>query len=713
MSGESNRREKYCPVVVGLLLMVAAMTLFQVNDPYGLKMAVLLACAVWSVPMLRRQGTLVDVAVLAWWGYDLLLCLMGINATASIYAFRTATVCLLLYMAVKGAVAVPGFSRMFGKGLCLLAGVAMVLSLCSFVVFKEAVEAAGFEELYSFRFLFKPLGYHVNAWATILLLFAGLAATLRQRQVIGYRWFLVLWGLAGCGLLLSFSRGAFLAAGVCGVGVLWAIPSRRERLGSAVVLLLVGVAIVACFRGEVQTTLDFHKTVSQRQSTQGRIDAIGGAIDVFPEHKWWGVGTGNYTLAMDKALNQDSTRAYTSYAPNMIVQVLVEKGWIGGVICLLAGIGIAVGCFQNRKQGAGRIAGVVLLAVFVKEMTLGTLFSTPFGVWLTAVLLAWMQSREMVAETRWEAARQRIWRGVLMICAFCYVGCILHLVYHRHVEKKMCLAGQAAQAGDYDQAVQWMDGLNHEVPVLINKALVCIQGFRENKNRRWLEDARHALKLAARKQPEDVHIDYLLAELAWLENDKEKAFGMLNELLSLYPGNALYPYKMYQWLHEAGESAEALTFLKEAVRLMPRILLINPVQQEVLCDSVSRNQLTDSLLECTHRMGGTPEAWARYGFVAYYCGKKEVAQNALNQAVREMPHLSTPWLLLGQIHLQKGEKEEAWLCFKKHYLLTFGAFTDKSSVRMDYKQDDVKEDCLYSKYAMKFHEWYGYRLLSP
>ena len=55
MFGEENSRKKYYPVIAVLLLMVAAMTLFQVNDPYGLKMVVLLLCAVWSVPMLQRQ----------------------------------------------------------------------------------------------------------------------------------------------------------------------------------------------------------------------------------------------------------------------------------------------------------------------------------------------------------------------------------------------------------------------------------------------------------------------------------------------------------------------------------------------------------------------------------------------------------------------------------------------------------------------------------
>lgn len=713
MFGEENSREKYYPVIAVLLLIVAAMTLFQVNDPYGLKMVVLLVCAVWSVPMSKQRETLIDVAILVWWGYDLLLCLIGINATASIYVFRNTTVCLLLYMTVRGAIAIPGFSRMFGKGMCLLVGTAVVLSLCSFVIFKEAVEVAGFKELYSFRFLFKPLGYHINAWATLLLLFAGLAATLRQKQVIGYWWFLILWGLIWCGLLLSFSRGAFLAAGFCGIGALWVMPSRREKIGNAMVLLLIGGMIAVCFRGEVQTTLDFHKTVSQRQSTQGRVDAIEAAIDVFPKHKWWGAGTGNYTLAIDKALNQDSTRAYTSYAPNILVQVFIERGWIGIVVCVFFGIGIAVGCLRNRKQGTGGITGMVMLAVLLKEMTLGTLLSTPFSLWLIVILLAWTQSQKSDVNMQWNAVYNRIQRGILMLCAFCYMGCVSHLIYHRYMEKRMCLAEESTRNGDYDNAIQWMVGLNHEAPLLINKALIYMQGFRESKNEDWRNEARRILTIATQKQPEDIHIDYLLAELAWLENDREKAFCVLNKLLLLYPNNALYSYKMYEWLQEDGKTVEALAFLEKAIRLMPRILLMESVQQKVLCDSVSCRQLTASLLEHTYLTDQDPGTWARYGFMAYYCGKKDMAKSTLSHAVKEMPNLSTPWLLLGQIYLQEGKKDEAELCFKKHYLLTFGAFTDKSSIRVNYKQGDVKENCLYNKYVMKFHEWYGYRLLFP
>lgn len=132
----------------------------------------------------------------------------------------------------------------------------------------------------------------------------------------------------------------------------------------------------------------------------------------------------------------------------------------------------------------------------------------------------------------------------------------------------------------------------------------------------------------------------------------EKRFGFNR----VYPNNALYSYKMYEWLQEDGKTVEALAFLEKAIRLMPRILLMESVQQKVLCDSVSCRQLTASLLEHTYLTDQDPETWARYGFMAYYCGKKDMAKSTLSHAVKEMPNLSTPWLLLGQIYLQEGKK---------------------------------------------------------
>ena len=85
------------------------------------------------------------------------------------------------------------------------------------------------------------------------------------------------------------------------LGVLQPIKEKLKLL--VVVLLSVGTVSLFCSK-EVMTTLSMNKTASQRQSTQGRMNATCSALNVFPLHLWFGAGTGNYTLAMDKELNR-------------------------------------------------------------------------------------------------------------------------------------------------------------------------------------------------------------------------------------------------------------------------------------------------------------------------------------------------------------------------------------------------------------------------
>ena len=123
------------------------------------------------------------------------------------------------------------------------------------------------------------------------------------------------------------------------------------------------------------TTLSMNKTASQRQSTQGRMNATCSALNVFPLHLWFGAGTGNYTLAMDKELNQDTTQAYTTFAPNWVVQMLIEKGVIGLGLSVWLLACIVVQLWKARRNKVCVIAGCALWTLALKEMTLSTLLS--------------------------------------------------------------------------------------------------------------------------------------------------------------------------------------------------------------------------------------------------------------------------------------------------------------------------------------------------
>lgn len=216
----------------------------------------------------------------------------------------------------------------FFNCLMLLAGVTGLLAICLFPVFKHSVMASGFTDTYAFRFLFKPLGYNTNVWATLLIVLTSFVLLAPRGRFFTEKLPSYLMGLILLVILLSFSRGAYAALAVF-IGLSLAIlPLKREKRLLVIVSVVVAVTCFG-FLSETFTTLRMNHTVSQQRSIEGRVDATRIAWKMWKERHLVGAGTGNYTLAADHKPNQDSTRTYTSYAPNPEVLILVEGGILG------------------------------------------------------------------------------------------------------------------------------------------------------------------------------------------------------------------------------------------------------------------------------------------------------------------------------------------------------------------------------------------------
>ena len=217
-----------------LLALAVTVTMFRMGDPCCLLLVCLLAGLAWQRPCFR------------WWGIDgVLMCICLYDAVdfclhpyRGIEAAEASLTGLCCYFLVRNA-SVEGFLKL----LLLPVGVALTLTFVSFGMFAEAVQGAGFADTYPFRFLFRPLGYITNAWASVWLVLLGLLA-------VGYvrmpRWrigFGLCWVAVSVALLLSFSRGAFLAWGVCVGLTFFALRSGKLRAGLLAACLCIGASV--------------------------------------------------------------------------------------------------------------------------------------------------------------------------------------------------------------------------------------------------------------------------------------------------------------------------------------------------------------------------------------------------------------------------------------------------------------------------------------
>jgi O-antigen ligase len=141
----------------------------------------------------------------------------------------------------------------------------------------------------------------------------------------------ILWWLLGLGLLVSFSRSAWLATALVLPPVAgwlaWRRPSLRRPLGttlaSAALVALIGGVL---FAGQFASRLGRTATVTESRSLSERGELIAIALDVITNRPLTGVGAGNFPLAVAAT----DTPALPQPVHNVPLLLAAEVGVLGG-----------------------------------------------------------------------------------------------------------------------------------------------------------------------------------------------------------------------------------------------------------------------------------------------------------------------------------------------------------------------------------------------
>lgn len=711
-----------------LLILAVTVTMFRIGDPCCLLLVCLLAGLGWKRPYFRWSG--MDGVLMCICLYDAVdFCLHPYRGIEAAEASLTGLCC---YFLVRSASA-EGFLKL----LLLPVGAALTLTFVSFGMFAGAVQGAGFADTYPFRFLFRPLGYITNAWASVWLAVLGLLA-------VGYvrvpRWrigFGLCWMAVSVALVLSFSRGAFLAWGVCALLTFFALRSWKLRATLLAACLCIGTGICLLFPAETATTLAMNKTASQRQSTESRVNATEKAIDVWRVHPWTGTGNGSYTLSMDKALNEDTTRAYTTYAPNPVVQLLVEKGMAGIVLYGGLCMAVLVRWWKNRKDETACIVAACLIAVGLKEMTMSIALADAVVLVLLYVLLGILNK-----ETQMNADFRRLDNNKksAFICAnlrflplsVIGIACIIGFnIVNFRVRKDKEITKQAVEALEgkrYAEAAALLEEASERKPAFINRAVLV--AFTPDSLLPEGYAARVEKDLAREDDGTDVYVAYLRAKLEARRGDFASAIGKLQGLAEAYPRNAVFAYELgcilfttvdTEYHREIKKSRcdsvstvvnETVCLLRRALQLSPRLLHTERMLAILASDSLFKEQVTGGLASGLVEMEQTANAYARAGSLAYYLGKPDEAEDYLRKAVAEQPGYTVPWLLLGRISEAEGREEEAASCYRKYNLRVKGAFSNSDKAMEKESMELTERELLLKDYAVKFQNWYRAKLFA-
>lgn len=478
--------------------------------------------------------------------------------------------------------------RIVKTGSVILMGVALLFAILSFFVFRKSVLGADFEDTYHFRFLFHPLGYITNVWSEILLLILGWGCLVRQRYTGVFAFLCV------TAILLSFSRGAYIASGIYLTSYLLLMP-KADKLKVLPPALAAMVWIWICCPNEMRTTLKMHQTVSQQQSTESRIHGTAAAWETFKKRPLCGHGNGNYTYALDPVIGQDSTKQFTSFPPNTLAWLSVEKGIIGILLYGLLGLAIIQTIRKQRKQRKSRIILCTLLAFLAKDMSQSAWQETPFIMLMVYLPLAYLQREE-----KEKMERLPISTSVCMI-----TGATL----------------TALLFGNTPNGIQAAD----PTCTYLEK-----------------EDYRNAMQ----RHPDDVQLRYLYASRTLLQENPAEADSILKELATDFPRNSLYLSTYAERCYKNNNQTTAREMMAKAIYYTPRLLDDERMKWWEQSDSLFYQSVIEDVISL--KPGNSASAWeyAHYGYVLHWKGEIITATDYLKKALEILPNLTTPYLLL-------------------------------------------------------------------
>ncbi len=481
-------------------MLLFCVTLFNIEDRCALTVFLLLAVVYTCGSIDLRSWNKFDWTVAGLFLYNIIATLFSENIYPSLTTCKMSTMSFLVYHVQKDIIqsndTVPRLQRILFVFLC--AG-ALCIVFASFLVFSKGAREAGFTYLLDFRHLFRPLGYNTNVWNTVLLLLLGLTEcfVINRKQRISLLFSIMLL------LILSFSRSAYIAVMFFVLLNIIVVRNKNKSIEIAVAYIIaLGIGMLL-YSDDVFSTIRMASSEAQRRSTEGRLLAMRELWSSFQNHWYMGYGAGNFTFAMDSFYGQDSTKMFTSYAPNILIKILVERGIIGVVAFILFIIALFVQCWKKRRNHITLIAVITLIVLFLKDMALATVSTIEFGWIALAIMLAFIADNKKITPCPHRSIMRR--SIIILICIFSIIPSITWTIKHKNYT-----------LSKFDAQQRFINCLEHQ-------------------ERRDSNTARNILCSLVNRYPNNAQYSYQLYKAEIGLGNKDKAFERLTHSVMLVP----------------------------------------------------------------------------------------------------------------------------------------------------------------------------------
>jgi tetratricopeptide (TPR) repeat protein len=587
-----------------------------------------------------------------------------------------------------------------------------IITVISFKNFSTNVYGAGFDNLYDFKYLHTPMGKLLNIWESILISCFGLICLCqyyyRKNGNISF-FCLVICFLIGYNIIQSFSRGAYIAliVAIIAYALYYLLFCSKKNITIKVLVsCLLAVLFISALpnKKEIQRTLQFSETVSQKRSIDGRIK-IATAVKYAWDDHILGNGNANFSQAVNQYIYENDNNQFTSFSGNTIFQLIIEKGIIGFFFFLLLLMWMLYSfCREIPHKPKLYIIFTVLLIISIRELSFPTLFEH-FGVQLNIItILAIAQNSSKSKEIFLVKSHNKYIALFLIVNLSAFL--IVNFFFYSNEQNNHKFI-QYMSKNDFVSAENCIAKTSKNTPFLINRSLLYWCIYKENEDTVSLEKSKKYLLEAYQHNPQDPMIKYNLSVIFKLDNNRDMSLRMLRELIKKYPNNSVYQIGLFTQLYEDGKTKESLPYFVSAIKNNPNLLETPMWRNFQTNDSLHANaivkKLKDDLL-CIDRKD--PVLSAKYGKILLCLGDTLSAKSFLLSAVSQLPSLTKPWYYMSCIAYAENNIQEGDMFLRKAQFLNLNDIGQKGQLYINDNRNNYPYKFLSEKYLQKFKKWY-------
>lgn len=696
------------------IVILLFLSFFHIND-YSLYASLVLSCLLIKEIKDGEMSKLgkVDYCVILIWGYELLSLFVTVNFPASFQYFKLFTSSVLLYFVLRSFFQSRENIKLFLLIYCIFIGFASIISIYTFYLFEKRLVEIGLGEIYQFRYLYKPFGFYNNVWGSMQILFIGvcfLTSIYYRKNKIALAICFIILTMLLWSLVHTFSRGVYLALFV---GLIWLcmyICVHRKRMSF---FLLLGILIVLSMavlsqKKAVFTVIEFDQKISQQRSVSGRIDVIKSTEKLFKMHPVLGGGSGNFSLLFNNFRYEDSNVEFTSYSPNIVVQLITEKGIVGVCLFFLLFCLLLFLFIRKIQNPVVYIVMGILIVYILREQTFSIFFKELSVQWTFFLFLAILQAFYCKERLSLKTNEKYV-LSILIISLSIGMTFFSSIIFCDKSHNKVFLF--AIKNRNIENAANELKETSQTTPYLINRALFEFSLYKDRHDYENLIRAKEYISKAVLLSPYDNQLKYYQAVIDSYMGRMKDSISSFEQIVASCPKNALYQFGYSKLLYSLGDKEKAAIHLYNSIELVPRILNTVEWSKYLLMDNAFASDILENLKNRIRQCEeNDPIKLARYGSIAIYLEEIPLAKKYIEKSLELLPSLVYAWYNLSIIEKKQGNLEKAQLYKERFIVLAAGAFIPEN-IKRKYENisiEDLSKDILFlsAPYYTKYREWY-------